>query len=845
MGRLPLAIRLSSLVTRHPRLVLALALALTLAAILPAARIRIDDDLTALLPTGSRGAEDYRLFLRTFGGFEKVFVVVRSPGGHLADPGPLLEAAAALADFMRGRPDIADARSGLTEEDQRFFFRYVAPRLPLLVEGKDWRRDLERRLSPAALHERVAFMRHTMSTPAGSAVGQLFASDPLGLAEGLLAAASSAIPMDPLSGGFLSRQGDAALVILTPVRAEIDPEGGRALLATLRQGYARVRAGAAVPLEFQAVGGPIYAAEDEGVLRGDLTRTASSTAAGVAVVLLAGFEGVLLPLVILLAVLAGIVWTAGAVGLCLGTVTVAGVGFAAALLGMGVDYGIHGCAHFRELRWRGEAVAASLAGAFRETGPGIATAAAATALGLAALSAAHFRPLREVGEVLGIGVAATLVATATLSAALLAVGSPGAGRRLPAPPRLWGRRGLPALRALIGIAVKYPRAVLGAALLLTAGAAWGLAHSELSTDLRAMRPANQPSARAERLLVSSFGLGLDTLSVVIRGRDLDQALDRAAAVRRLLEARLGAAAEITSPSDWLVQGGRLRRRLDELRALPFERAARDLERELAAVGFRLEPFAAALAALRAVGRGEDPGGPPAGAWPRWMSELVRSGPGVYGLPPGGAAVAVHVRLPLDRSRTSPEALARELSAISPDIALASIPRVGAELKELAMRDLVRSSGIALLAIAAVVMVSFRGRASQALLAFLPLTLGCLWTFGIWGALGRPIDLLGVFTVPLLLGTGIDLGAHAVHWRRLHPERGLAGAVEDVGLAMILATFTTAVGFGSLSYSRVPGLQHAGILVSFGITACLAATLLVLPALEALRGGPASGVGSLT
>jgi len=902
--RQPLLRVLASLLARRPHLVLAACLALALAALAPAARLHVDSDLSALLPNGAPAADDYRVFLRTFGGFEKVFVLVRSPGLRLDDPGPLEDAAAALAADLRSSPEVADARSGRTEEDERFFFRFVAPRMPLLLAGDgdgggsgSWSGSnsgsgsggetgsgsskLALALTPAAIRRRVELMREALASPAGSALAPLFASDPLGLSEELLGAVSSAIPMDPLSGAFLSRRGDASLVILTPARAEIDPAGGRALLARLDAAYARVRTRSPVPLELQAVGGPIYAAQDEGILRADLARSGSSTVAGVALVLLAGFEGLLLPAAILLAVLAGILWTAGVVGLATPAMTVVAVGFAAALVGMGVDYGIHGGVQYRQLRLQqagghgdergggdrrggggGAAaghgdqgglgggglgsdvsradggagpVADALAGAFHDTGPGVLTAALSTAAGLAALVSAHFRPLREIGLVLALGVTATLLATVTLSSAV-AAGAPGAAARPPARPRLWARWGVPALRALVRLPVRRPRAVVTAALALSAFAAWGLSRAELSTDLRALRPANAPSAEAERRLVESFSVGIDTLSVVVRGRDLDQALDRAAAAAALLRRRLGPAAEVTTPSDWLVQGERRARRLAELRRLPLAAAAADLERELTAAGFRREAFAPALAALRALARGDDPGAPPPAAWPSWMRELVRTGPGAYGVPPGGAAVAVHARLPLGRGGAPalPADLPSELVRAAPGAALASVARVGAELKNLAITDLVRASGIALALVAAVVLASFRGHAGRALLAFLPLALGCLWTFGIWSALGRSFDLLGVFTVPLLLGTGINLGAHPVHWQRLYPHRGLAGAVEDIGLAMMMATFTTALGFGSLVTSRVPGLAHDGILVACGITACLLASFLVLPALEALR-----------
>jgi predicted RND superfamily exporter protein len=822
---------LAAFVARRPRLVLVVAILATLAALLPASRIRVETRIEALLPERAPAADDYRTFLRTFGGFEKVFVLVRARGGVKVESETLITAAAELADRMRDSPLVAEARAGLTEEDERFFFTRVAPRMPLLLRTPGWRADLASRLEPEALHLRVAEMRQALRSPVGGIAAPLFAADPLGLSEGLLGAAAASLPIDPLSGAFLSPQGDAALVILTPSRAEVDPAGGRALLAALRGAYLATAKSAGVPLDFQAVGGPIYAAQDEALFHRDLERSATGTVFGLALVMILGFEGLFLPAAILAAVAAGTVWMAAGAALELGSISVLGVGFTAALLGMGVDYGILGSNRFRDLRLRGEGVAAALAATFRETGPGIATTAVTTAAGLAALSVAHFRLLRELGAVLSVGVLATLVATVTLGAAVLA-GFPAASAHF-RPLRLWPRFGRPALAGLAALAARRWRGALVLTALLTALAAWGISRLELSTDLRALRPADAPSAAAERLLVQSFSVGLDTFSVVLRGRTLDEALDRAAAARQILEARLGPRAEITSPADWLVEGSRLRRRLAELRGLPLERAADDLQREITAAGFKAAPFASALATLRALGRGEDPGAPSLAEWPRWMAELVRRERGGG----QGAVVAVHVRLPLGMgARVDPEALARELQRLSPDrrdVALASIPRVGAELRNVALTDLERSSVLALILVGAVVLISFRGRLRDALLSALPLTLGCVWTFGLWGLLGRPLDLLCAFTVPLLLGTGTTLGANAVHWKRLHPEGGFQAAVGEMGLALTLATLTTVIGFGSLSTSRVPGLSHAGTLVALGLSACLLATVLVLPALEGL------------
>jgi predicted RND superfamily exporter protein len=770
--------RLAALVVRWPRLVLLVTLGLTLASILPILRFHIETDISSILPDGAPGAEDYRVFLKTFGGFEKVFVIVRSPGKKLEDAGPLIAAAEALAQKMGGSAEIAEARSGLTEADERFFFRYIAPRMPLLV-GDDWRAQIEPRLTPAAIRARVAFMRQTMRSPAGKAMAPLFTADPLGLSEGLIGSAASSLPLDPLTGAFLSPQGDAALVIITPARAELDPAAGRALLHDLEKAYAAVRRESDIPLDFQAVGGPIYAAQDEALLRVDLRRMAIASALGVAVLLLLGFGGAFIPMVILISVLVGTVWSIAAASLWLGTVSVVGMGFTVALVGVGVEYGIHAGARYRQLRVEGWEPGPALVDTFRDPGPGIFSSALTTAAGLG-----------EMGQLLTVGVLVTLLSTMTMGAALLLLFP----RRVQvsAPPKPWMRFGFPLLRGMVNVSARLPRTVLVAVALLTAVSVWGLFRLDLSTDLRSLRPADAPTNQAEKLLVEKFALGLDTLTVVTRGKTLDQALDEAAAVKPILAARLGKAAQITTPS--------------------------------------VDNFGPSLEILRGLGRGEDKGAPPPADWPRWMSELVRASG------PNAPAAAVHVRVDLGRGqKMSSEALARDLKKIDPNIALASAARVGGELGGLAVNDLQRSSLLAFLLVTVIVVVSVGGRIGDSILAFIPLILGCVWTFGLWGVFGGRIDLLAISTLPVLFGTGIDLGVHAVHGGRVRPEEGIRGTVLESGLAMLLITLTTGVGFGSLGGSRVPGLQSAGTMVAVGVVACLLATFVVLPALEALGG----------
>lgn len=808
--------RFARWIAKRPRQVLGGVLLLTALALIPALRFRLETDLTAIFPrAGAPASRDYQELLATFGGFEKVFVVVE--GGSSES---LTDAAERLAAELAQSRQVAAARSGLTAEEERFFLAQVAPRAPLLLAARGRIAELGRRLEPAAIRSQVATMRESLRGPLGSFAAPLFAADPLGLSEDLLGQLQSSLPVDPLSGAFLSRDGSAALVVVTPRRSEIDAEGGKALVADLQRACERIRAESPeVPLRFTPLGGPIYAVHDEAIIRDDLVRITLGSLLSVGLILLVGFEGAWIPVAISLAVLAGVVWTAGLVTLGFGRVTVVGLSFVAALFGMGVEYGIHGGARFRALRLRGNDSAAALAGTFRETGPAVVSTAMTTAVALGALVFAHFRPLRELGVVLTLGVLAILVTTATLGAALLVLipGSAKPGRSL------WRRFWEPAFAAITGFASRHPRQVLGAALLVSAVAAWGLPRLALNTDLRSLRPVDHPALLAEQLVVEKFGLGLDTLTALVHGETLPAALAKAGRVRDVLATALGPGSDVSSPSDWLAAEGAA-----ALRPLPLAAAAATLEQELLAAGFRLEPFVPALTALRTLGRGELPPSPPPSAWPQGMSELVRL------RPDGGAVVAVHARTPLGQwAEGPPPAVLDALHRIDPRVAVASVPRVGAELRELALTDLRRSSLIAGLLVAVVVLVSLRGRWRDSLLAGLPLTLGCLWTFGLWGLLGKNLDLLCIATLPVLFGTGIDLGVHSLH-EAAHDPGGLRGAITHAGLAMTLIALTTGAGFGSLGASRVPGLQNAGWIVSVGVTSCLLATLLVLPALAALR-----------
>lgn len=797
-------------------LVLLAAAAVTAALGFAAVRVRPNVSLVDLLPRGSDAAADYRRFLETFGGFERVFVLVEGPPD--ASPDELADAAAGVAERLRRSPLLRDVRAGIEPADVAFFERWVLPRRPLLAPADPER--VAAALTPDAIRRRVAELRARILAPTSSFRRPMLRADPLGLAEGDgWPAAVEDLPVDPSSGAFVVADPPTGLVVATAAVGEIDVASGRRLIVELDAAREELAAGRGDGWTIRAVGGPLYAAHDEELIRSDLVRTVTGSLGGCVLVLLLAFGGWRIPAVAAATVAVGLVWTAGGIGLTGGRISAMSLGFAAVLVGLGVDYAIHAGARFRAELLAGRDRPSAVGEVVRRAGAGIATSAATTAVAFGILSAAHFQPLREVGAVVAGGIVAMLLATAAVALAGLAVAGPAKDRA----GVVW-RGAAGAVDAVVAFAVRRPVPVLAGAAALTAMSVPGLLRLQLDADPRAIRPADRPTTATETALAERFGVGSDTVTVVVSGRDEVAALRATAAVVAVLEEELPAAASIRAPSEWLVDEATARERAQRLAELPLGAAVATLEEELRRAGLDPAGFEPGLSALRSIAEGRDPGAPPPLARPDWLDTMLRG---------AGGAVHAAIRIRLEPGAWPdgpPPAVLDRIRRAAPGAAVASASRLGSELRTLALGDLRQLGGLALATVVAVVAVSFRLRPGPTVLATAPVLLGTCWTLGAWGAAGRPLDLVSLAVLPILVGIGIDDGLHAVHGAgRDAPER----AFREAGLAMTLTTLTTCVGFGTLAVSHLPGLRHAAVLVPLGVVACLAATLLVVPAASRL------------
>ncbi|MCD4751117.1 MAG: MMPL family transporter [Thermoanaerobaculales bacterium] len=811
-------VNLTRFISRHPAAIVALTLLVTAAALVPASRLTFRTDLPSLLPDESTAAEAWREYLVRFGGIEKVFVLLSTADPDVK-PAQLAEAAAEFAQRLEMHEEVSSARAGVEPEDETAFLNNVVARAPLLLPEETWSEEVEACLRPESIHERVREIRRALVSPSIALTREFAIHDPLGLSSSLMHFQPSdlGLPVDSMTLAFLSADGDHALIIAEPKGSELDSSAGRRLLSIIRQTTAEVEEESGFRLEARAIGGPLYAAHDESVIRGDLQRTMSGTSIACAALLIAAFGGVGIPIAGLAALAAALIWLAAGLTLSLGGVSAAVVGFAAVLIGLGVDAAIHGGSSLRRLLHEGNDHAHSLKLAFAETGPAVLAASTTTAAAFAVLLFSAIPPLRELGLVVATGLFAMVLATATLGAAS-AMLLTGARNRA---TLVWTAIG----RFVDGFATlseAHPRRVLAGAAILTLVAVFPARQLELRPDPSTLRPLDNPLIETERRLAEVFGIGGDTATVLVHAETVDEVLKRAEAVRMAVLAN-DPDITVISPDQRLVGPSTTERRLVKIKEMAFAEATKTLRLEMHAAGLNSAAFAPGLQTLEIFAEGRDP----RGNQPIEDEQLRQD-------EDGEVWASISIRAPHGTwEEGPPEALRATLEEASPGALVASMPLVGQDLRLIAKRDLRRLSGLSLFLIATLVLASFRGRPQPALLSLIPVVLGMTWALGWWSAIGRPLDLVSLAVLPVMLGLGIDDGLYAVHGAITRHGLDLGLSVRRSGKAMVLTTLTTAIGFGSLSLSHLPGLQAAALLAPVAVAACLVATLTVLPAIGAL------------
>jgi predicted exporter len=796
----------------------AIGMATLVCAYLTAVKLRVSSDMSALFPESGNASALVR-WTHAFGGRDPVLVLVR--GSRAED---VEQVADAIAEGLRRAPSIA-----------RVIDRAPAPEAPRdatlawLFAGPDARARLSQIVTPEGMRGRLAETRALLLAPAGDeGLETWLARDPLRLwqvpweARAELAGSISASP----GGAFVAEGGLSRLVVAEPRGSAFVSEQARAVVADAN---AAMEAAARPLVTTELSGGHAIAWATESMLKRDFAVSGTLSIVLASIAFVATFRRVRALVAVLPPLIVGTLWTTGLAAFFPSGLSPVAIAFAAVVVGVGVDTGVHVYAALLEARRAGYSGRQAAEAARRATWRPTLTAAAVAGLAFAALALSGLRAMKQLGLLCGAGELLTAIAI------LLVTPDIGAWLERGVPPPLRSSRFIERVSRLSSTRKRAVLSLFVCALPL--GALGVVGWPSPADALVAIRPAALAPLAVEARIHALFGgqagqwvvLSSDRLEPTARAR-----ADRVAeALESLVPSRTidGFDALTTFAPAAATQRARLavRDALD----LPGRRGA--FEAALRDAGFNLDACAPALDAFAHPARDivRDPVfSEDARSW-LLSRHVAREG--------ADTLVATYVRPRGDRDS---DARARAaILAADPEAVITSFEAIDGALREVLGRDLVLVGGVALAVVAVAMRFALRS-AAHALVALT--TLACEM-----GAVGVVMRLLGVrwhvydaLVLPVLFGVTIDESMFLLHAVR---TGSIKDAMRTQGPLVAATGLTTAAGFAALVACRFDGLRDLGAIGAIGVLAGLLAALVVVPAMVLLlrggspQGGPVAGL----
>lgn len=775
---------------RRPGLLILLTLLASIPAGLQVRKIRLDTDLSRLLPTSSRAVLSGRELEKVVGGDGGYFSVIFEGSDRAA----LDRAVDRMAQAAAALPNVQSVESRSPVEFIRHY-RYLLVPSRTLAEVSRLVDRLEAEVNPLLVDLEA-------EGPGGEEKPKPDSSDLESKIERYLDLPERSVSPDGRLMGLIIR-----------------PQKGITSLGATRQLFRRMTQLAEEAAGAQGVTAWVSGSNRNKVdiydqIRQDLNRSGTLAGLGILLVLMVAYRSVRILPVVLLPIGLGLLWSYALVPVLVGDLNTITSFLLMVLFGTGVEFAVHLVMRFQaELGERG--LEDALFETFRSTGRSIVTSGLATTFGMAVLIFSRFRGFSEFGIIAATAIVAIFGSMFVALPPLLVLGArfklvqpraEGSGRLSFVPPA-WVTAGVFAV------------AVLAAAV--------ALLRLGFDYDFTRLQP-EIPAAEAAKSRHRAVYPGFTVPGAFYVARDLP-ALDAALEVldkRRQELGEGGILGTASSVRDFAPSPGEFRERvrlLGELRerlSAAWTRKVKDEKkrrwiRDLA--DFEPPPAAPTVDELPPEIRGRFVARDGSGEWLIALDVIGRSRDGrtamaftreVYGLPmPAGV-----------RGPTGDKPVLAEI--------LWLVTEEGPWLV-----------GLALLGI---VLLVFLDRKSlvQTVWVLVPLLAGLVLSLGLLALIGGKLNFFNIVVLPNLIGNAVDNGVHYVR-RWLEMGRDIAAVQGELAEALSASALTTIMGYAGLLAAHHAGLRSIGALAVLGLGCCWFTGVVLMPGLLAILGGRSS------
>lgn len=580
---------------------------------------------------------------------------------------------------------------------------------------------------------------------------------------------------------------------------------------------------------------------------------------GVALLFILAYKGIVKPLLAIFSLLVALAWSIGFTTVTVGHLNILSVVFTTILIGLGIDFGIHILERYKEERQAGNDIAEALQKTLQGTGKGNFSGAITTAMAFGAMVLTDFIGIVELGWIAGWGILFCMIAMVLLLPALVTIEEkfrkPVYSKKEELPTRAagWIERFFNHYKLIIVVcivlvvlasfslrknffdynllnlqakgteAVKYEMRILENA----GRSAWSAAMladsleevQEKEAKLKLLPTINNvesisavvPKHQTENLKYVQENLSPILGELYVEEEDepfsmkaLTKTLKR---IRFKLQGREGEEDKVAQASRLVGQFLELNETVDP------EFAEKNMKK------FSEELFVDYRGLMSDLKENADPELVEISQIPKSLRERYISPQGKYLIT---IFPSVDIWNLEDRNK-----YLKDLRSVDANVTGSAVHMFNST--RLMTEGYINGGIYAMTAIVLYVFIVFRNPRTV-LFILLPVAVGSIWTLGVMDLFDLKLNMANLVILPLILGIGVVNGIHITHRYREEKDKNAVVLGKSTGLAVILSSLTTMIGFGSMMVANHYGVFSLGLVLTLGVFCCLVASITFLPAL---------------
>ena len=660
-------------------------------------------------------------------------------------------------------------------------------------------------------------------------------------------------------GYMVSKNGDMLFILVVANDDETSFTGYKDAVEQVRQLIAETRKdfpGITVGL----TGEDVISSDEMVTTQKDVEAASMIAFAGVALLFIIAFQGVIKPLLALFCLLLGLSWTMGFTTLTVGHLNILSVVFTTILIGLGIDFGIHILERFKEERQQGKEILLALQKTLQGTGKGNFSGAITTAIAFGAMVLTDFIGIVELGWIAGWGILFCMVAMLLVLPALITL-----EEKWRKPSYLQIKPSIKKERGRIDKLFDHYYLIITVCTVLVLIASLSLQDLRFDYNLLNLQAKGTEAVKYEMKIIESAGRS--AWSAAILANSLEEVREKERQLKALpTVARVDSITGVI-PDHQKENADIIRENLAPLlKDLEVEPNDADfswkaLNKTLKGIQFKLQGRKGnELGQLQVAGnliknfRKQSRQVLPRVAEQRLeiFSQLLFTDYRnlIYELKANADVKLVQLEeIPEELRKRfvskkgkyvanifprvdiwnldEREKYLNDLKSVDPNVTGTAVHMF--ESTRLMTEGYVNGGLYAMTAI--IIYVSFLFRNIRTVFfVLLPVLVGSIWTVGIMELIGLQLNMANLVILPLILGIGVVNGIHITHRYREEEDKNASVLEKSTGQAVLLSSLTTMIGFGSMMVANHYGVFSLGLVLTLGVFNCLIASVTFLPAL---------------